>query len=349
MYSLDLNAKITNWNDIPDINGIIIDRYRFEKLTGKEIKFGYYGVDVYACRCGMTFASHYSICPKCGNRHFVSKTMYDVKIENNLCMITPYRYAIDVDGKDFCIIKRVGDEDELSEIRADYKLLFEKHPELFNNNKYKNIYDIAMNLDGNIECAWYVAQALAKLIYNVYGVYDLDKAIQVINMFKNTNDLASFVRLHDANRMIAFLSCRTYDNELVKRVGIHDYLHGCDRFEKMPNVLIDSASKGNASNIAATLLTADEMLNKYGRNNDKTINILAYYLENCHQEATPTMELPIFMGWAMNTTEEVTMKKFYWYMNAKHIQKAASDNKFEKALASFDANPVAAIIKLSKV
>ena len=82
--------------------------------------------------------------------------------------------------------------------------------------------------------------------------------------------------------------------------------------------------------------------------NPTCIDFVCYYLKNVNLKSVPKVEMPIFMEWAINSTEEVTMGKFYWYMNAKYIQRSSINDKFEKALEAFDNDPVTALIKLTK-
>ena len=348
MYTILDTVKINNWNDIPEIKGIIFERYNFEgvpEIYNVNMGFGCKG---YACRCGTTFLSHYAICPTCGNRHFATGEMWEFARSNDIFNATPYIYKMVYDNQEFNIVKKVDEVCDLAMARVDYKDVFSKYPELFDIEKYKYMYAVAeLFSDKTNMSAWWVAKNLTKLVRTLTGKYDLDVAKAIVDMFANTSSLANFVNNSDAANLIAFVLMHKYNPELIKRMDIYDVVYNDKIINKLPNEIIEAALKGHPERMMVVLDMSAQMIAKYG-NTPHVIKMLSYYLENCTKQSIPKVELPIFMDWAINTTEEVTMEKFYWYMNAKHIQRAGLNDKFEKILENFDNDPVTALIKLTK-
>lgn len=348
MYTILDTVKINNWKDFPEINGIIFERYNFEEIPeiyNANIGFGCKG---YACRCGTTFLSHYAICPTCGNRHFATGEMWEFTRSNDVFNATPYIYKMVYENQEFNIIKKVGEACDLAEARVNYKDVFSKYPELFDIEKYKYLYAVAdLFSDKTNMSAWWVAKNLTKLVRTLTGKYDLDVAKAIVDMFANTSNLANFVNNSGAANLIAFVVMHKCNPELIKRMDIYDVVHHYNMISQLPNEIIEAALKGHPERMIVVLDMSAQMISKYGYT-PHVVTMLSYYLERCKKNNVPKVELPIFMEWAMNTTEEVTMDKFYWYMNAKHIQRAGINDKFEKILEDFDKDPVTALIKLTK-
>ena len=347
MYTILDTVKINNWNDVPEIKGIIFERYNFKEIPEIYNIHKGYGFSGYACKCGTTFLSHYGICPTCGNRHFTAGEMWDFAPNNDVCDATPYYYKMVYKNQAFSIIKKSGEPCDIADARINYKDVFAKYPVLFDIEKYKYMHDVSNLISDKTEMsAWWIARNLTNLVWRLTGKYDLDMAKTIIDML-SPNTLANFVAMYDAPNILAFVLTRKGNPELIKRIDIYDFAYNCDKLDKLPNEIIEAALKGHPERMIVVLEKAVEMIAKYGTD-PLSIKMLSYYLENCTKQSLPKVELPIFMEWAMKTTEEVTMEKFYWYMNAKHIQRAGLNDKFEKILENFDNDPVTALIKLTK-
>ena len=348
MFSLVNNFNINNWNDFSDIKGVAFDRYAFKDIPEINNPAVGYKSKGYTCNCGTTFVSGHAICPNCGNRQFAYEELYSSRIDGEQCYIVMYRYTISQNDDDFTIVKLASEEMELEDTRVRYKEVYKDNPKLMNIPKYKYLYDLAVYVNNDVEyTAWWIATKIGKLVFEKFGIYDLAFSKQLVDMFEYPTHLTSFLNCSDAMNMIAFVKAKNYNVNMLKQVDIYDLVHNYEKIDAIPEEIIDAALRGNHNRLYTSLLATEEMIRKYHKN-PKCISMLSYYLENCTEKAFPKVELPIFMEWAMNTTEDVTMDKFYGYLNAKYIQRSGMNDKFEKILSNFDNDPVTSLIKLTK-
>lgn len=347
MFSIVNNLKITNWKDFSHIKGVTFDRYTFKDVPEVNDPAVGYNSKGYACSCGTTFVSGYAICPNCGNRHFESEECYDIRMDGEQCYVTPYIYSISRENGTFAIAKLCGQEREFEESRTMYKSIYEVNPELMHIQKYKYLYELAVYINNDGIAAWWMATKLGKLVFEKFAAYDLEFSKQIVDMFEYSSQFTSFLNSRDAINMITFVKAKNYNPKFLKHVDIYDLIHNCNRIDAIPTEVIDAAMKGTHNNLLNSLLIAEKIISKYNRD-QKCISMLVYYLERCNKKTFPKVEMPIFIDWAMNQTEKVTMDRFYWYLNAKYIQRAGINDNFEKILGNFEKDPVTTLIKLTK-
>lgn len=349
MFSTILNSiKVTNWDKISEVKGVIFDTYSFNNIPEVYESQTGCGAKGYACSCGTTFISHYAVCPHCGNRDFFGEDLWTAYIHDEVCNISTYRYFLNRNDNGFVIDKTYNNTRDFAESRISYKDVYAKYPELLNIPKYKALWEVATYLDNHVEqSTWWAANRLLTRIFETTGSYDVELAKQFADMFDYQTQLTGFLGSSNAISILGFLKSKNYDIELIKRTNIHDLASYHESIDKLPKEVIAAALRGRHKNLFGSLTTMEEMLEKYAYN-PKCIDMACYFLENMNLKTPCKAEIPIFMEWAMNTTEEVTMDKFYWYMNAKYIQRSDMNDKFEKILSNFDNDPVTALIRLTK-
>ena len=348
MFSIVNNFNINNWNDFRGIKGVAFDRYTFKDIPEINNPAVGYNSKGYTCSCGTTFVAKHAICPKCGNREFAYEEAYSSRIDGEQCYVTPYRYTVKAGSENFAIVKLSGQETKFEELRVLYKGIYEAHPELMNIAKYKYLYDLAVYINNDVEyAAWWISTKICKLVFEKFGDYDLTFSKQIVDMFEYSSQLTSFLNCSEAINMLAFVKSKNYNVELLKQVDIYDLVHNYEKIDAIPEEVITAALKGHHNRLYTSLLATEEMIRKYNRD-PKCISMLTYYLERCTEKAFPKVELPIFMEWAMSTNEEVTMDKFYGYLNAHYIKRANINDNFENIIENFDNDPVATLIKLTK-
>ena len=349
MFSTILNSiKVTNWDKIQEVKGVIFDTYSFKDVPEVCDAQTGYGAKGYACSCGTTFISHYAVCPHCGNREFLGEDLWTAYIHDEVCNIATYRYFLNRNANGFVIDKSNCIVSDFAESKIDYRKVYSKHPELMNIAKYKAMWDVAEYMNNHVETAtWWTTHRLLTRIYEAVGNYDVTLAKQFTDMFEYQSQLTGFLGSPNAIQILSFLKFKKYDNELIKRTNIHDLSYHHEDVDQLPDEVIKAALRGRHHNMFGSLSTMSDVLKKY-KNDPRSIEMACYFLENMTLKTPCKSEMAIFMEWAMNTTEEVTMEKFYWYLNAKYIQRSGMNDKFEKIIANFDNDPVTALIKLTK-
>ncbi len=341
-------VKITNWDKFPNVKGIVFDTYHFRDVDAFKNALCGYGSKGYACSCGTTFVSHYQICPHCGNRDFSGEELWNAYIHDSVCNVGTYRYMLGYSNGEFFIDKTNENIRLFEETRVNYAEIYAEYPELFNIPKYKAMWEIASHINNFVaESTWWTTNRLVTRMVQATGTCDVELAKQFADMFEYPSQLTGFLGGSDAIQMLSFLKSMNCDVELIKRANIHDLAWDYAPINDLPKEVIDAALKGTHKNLYGSLVTMGEMINRY-HTNPKCIPMACYFLESMDSKTPCKAEIPIFMEWAMNTTEEVTMEKFYWYLNAKYIQRANMNDKFEKILDTFDKDPITALIKLAK-
>ena len=344
---MKINVKISNWNDVPEINGIMFDRHDFpndaEIANAKD-----WSAHGYACKCGTTFLSKYGVCPNCGNRDFSQKDFWDVVILKDTCLIMLYKYYMKKQGDDYVIVKTSGEFRDFTDVRIDYKDVYAKHPELLDIPKYKYLYDLALYIDHEAELStWWIVNRIGKLVFEETGKYDLDISKKIVDMFEYQSQLSSFINSSDAIRVVAFVQNKKYNPELIKRVNIRDFMYEYAKIDALPTDFINAALNGGCRDLLSCLLVAFDILQKYD-SSEKCISALVYYLSNINFRDDCRKRMETFVEWTMKTNGEATMKNFYWDMNMHYIQKSGINENSKKILSTFDEDPINTIIKLAK-
>jgi hypothetical protein len=341
-------VKITNWDKFPNVKGIVFDTYHFRDIDAfKNVPCGY-GSKGYACSCGTTFVSHYQICPHCGNREFLGEELWNVYIHDSVCNVGTYRYLLGHSNNEFFIDKTDENIRPFEDTRVNYVDIYTKYPELLNIPKYKAMWELACYLDNSVaEATWWTTNHLLTKMLEATGKYDIELAKQFADMFEYPSQLTSFLGSSDSIKMLLFLKSMNCNVDLIKHTNVYDLAWNYAPINALPKKVVNAALKGTHKNLYGSLITMGEMIKKY-QTNPKCIPMACYFLENMDSKTPCKAEIPIFMEWAINTDEEVTMEKFYWYLNAKYIQRANMNDKFEKILDVFNKDPINALIKLTK-
>ena len=349
MFNLLHEFKISNWDEFPNIKGISFDLYNFKDVPEiNNVRYGYKAKG-HACSCGTTFVSAYSICPHCGNRDFEYEERWTSNIQNDTCFITKYAYYVKCFDGEFIIQQKFSQPSTFEKTQVNYKNVYEKHPELLDIPKYKYLYETALFINNDSDLSvWWMTSKLYEAMLSEFGKYDLEFSKYIVSLFEYPSKLSSFLGDSHALSMLAFIKMMNYDIRLVRKTNVYDIVYHHEVVDNLPREIIEAVLAGGYDdNVFAALVVAGEMLNKY-KDNNKCISMLTYYLEHAHKSSRPKVELPIFMEWALTTDEDVTMKKFYWYMNAKYIQRSNMNDNFEKLLTNFDNDPITALIKITK-
>lgn len=340
--------KVKNWDKVSEVKGVVFYTYDFKDIPEVCEASISYDVKGYACSCGTTFVSLYAVCPHCGNREFLNEDLWTAHIHDEVCDISTYRYFLNRNENECVIDKSNCTVCDFAESKINYREVYSKHPELMNIAKYKAMWDVAEYMNNYVETAtWCTTHCLLTLIYEAFGNYDVALAKQFTDMFEYQSQLARFLSTPDAIQTLSLLKSKNYDNELIKRTDLHDLSYHCETVDQLPNEVIKAALRGRHHYLLGSLLTTSDILKKYN-NDPRSIEMACYFLENMTMRTLCKDDMPIFMEWALNTTEEVTMEKFYWYLNTQYIQRSRMNERAEKILANFDNDPVTALIKLTK-